>query len=177
MHSSALQARLWKCCLQSRKHNIRLNVLLRLLFYALLGHERLLQGKNGYRGKRGEKLVLGVGGGGVLPHSGLLLESAFRCQSPGGIRKLCRLPLIFYPQHAPSLHLSFSLPSDQCCIRAITLTTYTTLLSISILHTILNTCMGCMFILYYILLYFILLFFSFPAAWLILTSWEKVLYW
>lgn len=60
------------------------------------------------RQKKGKKLVLGVGGGGVLPPSGLLLECAFRCQSPGGIRKLCRLPLIFYPQHAASLPLSTS---------------------------------------------------------------------
>lgn len=54
------------------------------------------------------------GGGGVLPPSGFLLESLFRCQSPEGIRKLCWLPLIFSPQHAASP--SPRSPSDQCCI-------------------------------------------------------------
>lgn len=63
---------------------------------------------------RRKRLVLGVGGGRLLPPSGLLLESTFRCQSPGGIRKLCRMLLIFYPQHPP-VFLPL-LPSDQHCI-------------------------------------------------------------
>lgn len=54
----------------------------------------------------------------MLPPSGFLLESLFRCQSPEGIRKLCWLPLIFSPQHAASLSAAPSprSPSDQRCI-------------------------------------------------------------
>lgn len=61
----------------------------------------------GKRENKGEKEG-GVGGCRRAIPSGFLHESTFRCQSPGGIRKLCGMPLIFYPQRAvppPTLSL------------------------------------------------------------------------
>ena len=62
--------------------------------------------------KKKERAGIGGGDGRGLPPSSLLNESAFRCQSPGGIRKLCRTPLIFYPQHALPLPLLLPLLTE-----------------------------------------------------------------
>lgn len=104
-------SKVWKHCLPNKHFRTQFEPKCDITMDILCSvRSREDQGSMGWGGGWMEmEKKLGSGGWGigrVLPPSGLPHESTFRCQSPGGVRKLCGMPLIFYPQHPPLLFLS-----------------------------------------------------------------------